>query len=163
MSKEAPIQINEMTRGDNRYYHLRSNHIHPQSMDMFESRISFVFNNKDIIQKIDSEEKHKNNFLDLLVSIQEKALEIEGKVNKAIFQMFIYIDVQSKNNGTPEIRPKVQIISKIYKDYDKQQFGVEIAPSNIGIPFHPNTFNQLPKQVVDEIKKHGEMQYEPFN
>ena len=58
MSNEAPIQINQMTRGDNRYYHLRSHRIHPQSMDMFETRISFALDNKDVINFIDSSEEY---------------------------------------------------------------------------------------------------------
>ena len=161
MSNEAPIQINQMTRGDNRYYHLRSHRIHPQSMDMFDSRISFALDNKEMIEKMDSDENAKNNFMDVLVKIQEEILSREGQENKAIFQMFLFIDIESKN-GIPQ-SPNVHIISKIYKDYDKEQFGVEIKPSNIGIPFHPNTFNQLPKPVVEEIKKHGDMQYEAFN
>ena len=162
MSNEAPIQINEMTRGDNRYYHLRSHRIHPESMDMFDSRISFVFDNKELLNHIDSKEENKNDFMDLLVKIQEGILSKEGQENKAIFQMFIYIDIKSKN-GLPELNPKVHIISKIYKDYDKKQFGVEIKPTDIGIPFHANTFNQLPKQVVEKIQEHGDMQYESFN
>ena len=162
MSNEAPIQINQMTRGDNRYYHLRSHRIHPQSMDMFDSRISFALDNKEMIEKIDSDENAKNNFMDVLVGIKEEILSREGQENKAIFQMFLFIDIESKN-GIPQLSPKVHIISKIYKDYDKEQFGVEIKPSNIGIPFHANTFNQLPERVVDEIKNHGDMQYEPFN
>ena len=161
MSNEAPIQINQMTRGDNRYYHLRSHRIHPQSMDMFDSRISFALDNKEMIEKMDSDENAKNNFMDVLVKIQEEILSREGQENKAIFQMFLFIDIESKN-GIPQ-SPNVHIISKIYKDYDKEQFGVEIKPSDIGIPFHPNTFNQLPKPVVEEIKKHGDMQYESFN
>lgn len=161
MSNEAPIQINQMTRGDNRYYHLRSHRIHPQSMDMFDSRISFALDNKEMIEKMDSDENAKNNFMDVLVKIQEEILSREGQENKAIFQMFLFIDIESKN-GIPQ-SPNVHIISKIYKDYDKEQFGVEIKPSDIGIPFHPNTFNQLPKPVVEEIKKHGDMQYEAFN
>ncbi len=162
MSNEAPIQINQMTRGDNRYYHLRSHRIHPQSMDMFDSRISFALDNKEMIEKIDSDENAKNNFMDVLVGIKEEILSREGQENKAIFQMFLFIDIESKN-GIPQLSPKVHIISKIYKDYDKEQFGVEIKPSNIGIPFHANTFNQLPKPVVEEIKNHGDMQYESFN
>ena len=161
MSNEAPIQINQMTRGDNRYYHLRSHRIHPQSMDMFESRISFALDNKDVIEKIDSDENAKNNFMDVLVGIKEEILSQEGKENKAIFQMFLFFDIESKN-GIPQ-RPKVHIISKIYKDYDNKHFGVEIKPSNIGVPFHANTFNQLPKQVVEKIQEHGDMQYEEFN
>ena len=54
MSNEAPIQINQMTRGDNRYYHLRSHRIHPQSMDMFDSRISFALDNKEMIEEIET-------------------------------------------------------------------------------------------------------------
>ena len=53
MSTDAPIKINQQTRGDNRYYHLRSHRIHPESMDMFESRISFALDNKEMIEKID--------------------------------------------------------------------------------------------------------------
>ena len=163
MSNEAPIQINQMTRGDNRYYHLRSHRIHPQSMDMFESRISFALDNKDVIDWIDSSEDAKNDFMDMLVKIKEGILSREGEDNKAIFQMFLFIDIKSKNGATSLLKPKVNIISKIYKDYDNKHFGVEIKPSDIGVPFHANTFNQLPKQVVDEIKNHGDMQYEAFN
>ena len=86
----------------------------------------------------------------------------EGQENRAIFQMFLFIDIESKN-GIPQLNPKVNIISKIYKDYDNKHFGVEIKPSNIGVPFHANTFNQLPKQVVEKIQEHGDMQYEEFN
>tara|TARA_R100001129_G_scaffold167828_1_gene135626 strand:- start:822 stop:1217 length:396 start_codon:yes stop_codon:yes gene_type:complete len=131
-------------------------------MDMFDSRISFALDNKEMIEKIDSDENAKNNFMDVLVGIKEEILSREGQENKAIFQMFLFIDIESKN-GIPQLSPKVHIISKIYKDYDKEQFGVEIKPSNIGIPFHANTFNQLPKPVVEEIKNHGDMQYESFN
>ena len=162
MSNEAPIQINQMTRGDNRYYHLRSHRIHPQSMDMFESRISFALDNKDVINFIDSSEEYKNDFMDLLVKIKEGILSQEGKENKAIFQMFLFLDIESKN-GTPQLNTKVNIISKVYKDYDNKHFGVEIKPSDIGVPFHANTFNQLPKQVVEKIQEHGDMQYEEFN
>ena len=162
MSTDAPIKINQMTRGDNRYYHLRSHRIHPQSMDMFETRISFALDNKDVINFIDSSEEYKNDFMDLLVKIKEGIVSKEGQENRAIFQMFLFIDIDSKN-GIPQLNPKVNIISKIYKDYDKKQYGVEIKPSDIGIPFHPNTFNQLPKQVVEKIQEHGNMQYEEFN
>ena len=62
MSTDAPIKINQMTRGDNRYYHLRSHRIHPQSMDMFESRISFALDNKEVIEKIDSDEEEPIDF-----------------------------------------------------------------------------------------------------
>ena len=82
MSTDAPIKINQMTRGDNRYYHLRSHRIHPQSMDMFESRISFALDNKDVIEKIDSDENAKNNFMDVLVGIKEEILSQEAKENK---------------------------------------------------------------------------------
>ena len=80
MSTDAPIKINQMTRGDNRYYHLRSHRIHPQSMDMFESRISFALDNKDVIEKIDSDENAKNNFMDVLVGIKEEILR-SAKIN----------------------------------------------------------------------------------
>ena len=162
MSTDAPIKINQQTRGDNRYYHLRSHRIHPQSMDMFESRISFALDNKDVINFIDSSEEYKNDFMDLLVKIKEGIVSKEGQENRAIFQMFLFIDIESKN-GIPQLNPKVNIISKIYKDYDNKHFGVEIKPSNIGVPFHANTFNQLPKQVVEKIQEHGDMQYEEFN
>ena len=162
MSTDAPIKINQQTRGDNRYYHLRSHRIHPQSMDMFESRISFALDNKDVIEKIDSDENAKNNFMDVLVGIKEEILSQEAKENKAIFEMFLFLDIESKN-GTPQLNTKVNIISKVYKDYDNKHFGVEIKPSNIGVPFHANTFNQLPERVVEEIKNHGDMQYESFN
>ena len=99
--------------------------------------------------------------MDVLVKIKEEILSQEGKENKAIFQMFLFFEIESKN-GIPQ-RPKVNIISKVYKDYDKKHFGVEIKPSNIGVPFHANTFNQLPERVVEEIKNHGDMQYESFN
>ena len=161
MSTDAPIKINQQTRGDNRYYHLRSHRIHPQSMDMFDSRISFALDNKEMIERIYSDENAKNNFMDVLVKIQEEILSREGQENKAIFQMFLFFEIESKN-GIPQ-RPKVHIISKIYKDYDNKHFGVEIKPSNIGVPFHANTFNQLPERVVEEIKNHGDMQYESFN
>ena len=162
MSTDAPIKINQQTRGDNRYYHLRSHRIHPQSMDMFESRISFALDNKDVINFIDSSEEYKNDFMDLLVKIKEGIVSKEGQENRAIFQMFLFIDIDSKN-GIPQLNTKVNIISKIYKDYDNKHFGVEIKPSNIGVPFHANTFNQLPERVVEEIKNHGDMQYESFN
>ena len=163
MSTDSPIQINQQTRGDNRYYHLRSHRIHPQSMDMFESRISFALDNKDVINHIDSKEEFKNDFMDLLVKIKEGILSKEGQENKAIFQMFLFIDIESKNGTTSLLKPKVNIISRIYKDYDNKHFGVEIKPSDIGVPFHANTFNQLPKQVVEKIQEHGDMQYEEFN
>ena len=76
--------------------------------------------------------------------------------------MFLFFEIESKN-GIPQLNPKVHIISKVYKDYDNKHFGVEIKPSNIGVPFHANTFNQLPERVVEEIKNHGDMQYESFN
>ena len=162
MSTDAPIKINQQTRGDNRYYHLRSHRIHPQSMDMFESRISFALDNKDVINFIDSSEEYYNEFMDLLVKIKVGIVSKEGQENRAIFQMSLFIDIESKN-GTPQLNTKVNIISKIYKDYDNKHFGVEIKPSNIGVPFHANTFNQLPERVVEEIKNHGDMQYESFN
>jgi len=163
MSTDAPIKINQQTRGDNRYYHLRSHRIHPQSMDMFESRISFALDNKEMIEEIDSDENSKNNFMDILVGIKEEILSQEGKENKAIFQMFLFIEVKSTNGIPDPKRTRVHIISKIYKDYDKKHFGVEIKPSNYGVPIHANTFNQLPERVVEQIKNHGDMQYESFN
>ena len=63
MSTDAPIKINQQTRGDNRYYHLRSHRIHPQSMDMFETRISFALDNKDVINFIDSSEEYKKQLI----------------------------------------------------------------------------------------------------
>ena len=78
MSTDPPIKINQMTRGDNRYYHLRSHRIHPQSMDMFETRISFALDNKDVINFIDSSEEYKNDFMDLLVKIKEGIVSKEG-------------------------------------------------------------------------------------
>ena len=152
--KNAPIKIGQMQRGNTRYYHLKSNHIHTESMDMFETRISFAFDNQEIIKYIDEDEKHQNQFMDLLVKLQEGILNIDK--NKAIYQMFIFIDVESKN-GLPELNPKVHIISKIYKDYENKQFGVEIKPSNLGVPIHANTFEQLPKEVVSQIKQYGDI------
>ncbi len=102
MSTDAPIKINQQTRGDNRYYHLRSHRIHPQSMDMFESRISFALDNKEMIEEIDSDENAKNNFMDVLVKIKEEILSQEGKENKAIFQMFLFIEIKS-TNGIPTL------------------------------------------------------------
>ena len=150
----SPIKIEAMEVDNVRYYHLVSNHIHKDTMEMYEMRISFLVDNSKILKRIDENENSANAFMDMLTQIQEKTLELN---NNPIFQMAIHLDVSEIKDGF-KLNPKVQILTKISKDYDEKAYAVQFTDSKYGIPIHNNTFNQLPDEVVTKIKEHSTMQ-----
>ena len=149
----SPIKIQAMQLDDVRYYHLVSNHIHKDTMEMYEMRISFIVDNSKILKQIDKNDDSTNAFMDMLTQIQEKTLELN---NNPIFQMAIHLDVSEIKDGF-KLNPRVQILTKISKDYDEKAYAVQFTDSKYGIPIHNNTFNQLPDEVVDKIKEHSSM------
>lgn len=151
--KNLPIKISAMEIDDVRYYHLVSNHIHKDTMEMYEMRISFLVDNSKILKRIDENDESTNAFMDMLIQIQEKTLELN---NNPIFQMAIHLDV-SKNKDGFKLNPNVQILTKISKDYDEKAYAVQFTESHYGIPIHNNTFNQLPEEVVTKIKDNAVM------
>ena len=151
--KNLPIKIQAMQLDDVRYYHLVSNHIHKDTMEMYEMRISFIIDNSKILKQIDKNEDSTNAFMDMLTQIQKKTLELN---NNPIFQMAIHLDISKIKDGF-KLNPKVQILTKISKDYDEKAYAVQFIDSKYGIPIHNNTFNQLPDEVVDKIKEHSIM------
>ena len=150
----SPIKIEAMEVDNVRYYHLVSNHIHKDTMEMYEMRISFLVDNSKILKRIDENENSTNAFMDMLTQIQEKTLELNSN---PIFQMAIHLDVSEIKDGF-KLNPKVQILTKISKDYDEKAYAVQFTDSKYGIPIHNNTFNQLPDEVVTKIKEHSTMQ-----
>tara|TARA_R100000988_G_scaffold102195_1_gene77158 strand:+ start:235 stop:729 length:495 start_codon:yes stop_codon:yes gene_type:complete len=152
--KNLPIKIQAMQLDDVRYYHLVSNHIHKDTMEMYEMRISFIVDNSKILKQIDKNVEATNSFMDMLTQIQEKTLELN---NNPIFQMAIHLDVSKIKEDGFKINPKVEILTKISKDYDQKAYSVQFTDSAYGIPIHNNTFNQLPDEVVDKIKEHSIM------
>lgn len=152
--KNLPIKIQAMQLDDVRYYHLVSNHIHKDTMEMYEMRISFIVDNTMVLKQIDKNENSTNAFMDMLTQIQEKTLELN---NNPIYQMAIHLDVEKIKEDGFKINPKVQILTKISKDYDEKAYAVQFIESKYGIPIHNNTFNQLPEEVVTKIKEHSLM------
>ena len=149
----SPIKIEAMEFDNVRYYHLVSNHIHKDTMEMYEMRISFLVDNSKILKRIDENDDSTNAFMDMLTQIQEKTLELN---NNPIFQMAIHLDVSEIKDGF-KLNPKVQILTKISKDYDEKAYAVQFTDSKYGIPIHNNTFHQLPEEVVSKIKEHSSM------
>jgi len=154
IEKNLPIKIEAMELDDVRYYHLVSNHIHKDTMEMYEMRISFIVDNTMVLKQIDKNEESTNSFMDMLTQIQAKTLELN---NNPIFQMAIHLDVEKIKEDGFKINPKVQILTKISKDYDEKAYAVQFTDCKYGIPIHNNTFNQLPEEVVTKIKEHSSM------